>query len=61
LYGLDILSELWSVLYLQAERKPTVLSGQEHDSGNRLPEIASGRRTNGSRGTGALSPLCRLT
>jgi hypothetical protein len=28
LYGLDILSELWSVLYLQARRTPALLSAQ---------------------------------
>jgi hypothetical protein len=40
LYGLDILSELWSVLYLQAPRHPTTLSAQAEFQARILPALA---------------------
>jgi len=40
LYGLDVLSELWSVLYLQAERSPAVLSAQAEFQARIVPAIA---------------------
>jgi hypothetical protein len=41
LYGLDILSELWSVLYLQPGRSPAVLSAQAEYQARILPALAS--------------------
>jgi hypothetical protein len=40
LYGLDVLSELWSVLYLQAERSPAVVSAQAEFHARIVPAIA---------------------
>jgi hypothetical protein len=40
LYGLDILSELWSLLYLQATRNPAVLSAQAEFQARILPALA---------------------
>jgi hypothetical protein len=40
LYGLDILSELWSVLYLQARRSPATLSAQAEFQARILPALA---------------------
>jgi hypothetical protein len=40
LYGLDILSELWSVLYLQATRSTAVLSAQAEFQARILPALA---------------------
>ena len=40
LYGLDVLSELWSVLYLQAERSPAVVSAQAEFQARIVPAIA---------------------
>jgi hypothetical protein len=40
LYGLDVLSELWSVLYLQARRSPAVLSAQAEFQARIVPAIA---------------------
>jgi hypothetical protein len=40
LYGLDILSELWSLLYLQATRSPAVLSAQAEFQARILPALA---------------------
>ncbi len=40
LYGLDILSELWSVLYLQGRRSPAVLSAQAEYQARIVPAIA---------------------
>jgi hypothetical protein len=40
LYGLDILSELWSVLYLQGRRNPAVLSGQAEFQARIMPALA---------------------
>lgn len=39
LYGLDILAELWSVLYLQPARTPAALSGQAEFQTRILPAI----------------------
>ncbi len=39
LYGLDILAELWSVLYLQSTRSPAVLSAQAEFQTRILPAI----------------------
>jgi hypothetical protein len=41
LYALDILAELWSVLYLSAERTPGVLSAQAEYQARILPALAS--------------------
>ena len=41
LYGLDILSELWSVLYLQPSRSPGLLSAQAEYQARILPALAS--------------------
>jgi hypothetical protein len=40
LYGLDILSELWSVLYLQAQRHPASLSAQAEFQARIMPALA---------------------
>jgi hypothetical protein len=40
LYGLDILSELWSVLYLQPERGAALLSAQAEYQARILPALA---------------------
>jgi hypothetical protein len=40
LYGLDILSELWSVLYLQPARSPALLSAQAEYQARILPALA---------------------
>jgi hypothetical protein len=40
LYGLDILSQLWSVLYLQPERTATLLSAQAEYQARLLPALA---------------------
>ena len=41
LYGLDILSDLWSVLYLQPERTPRMLSAQAEYQARILPGLAA--------------------
>jgi hypothetical protein len=41
LYGLDILSQLWSVLYLQPRRSAALLSAQAEYQARILPAIAS--------------------
>jgi len=41
LYGLDILSGLWSVLYLQPERTPKLLSAQAEYQARILPALAA--------------------
>jgi hypothetical protein len=40
LYGLDLLSELWSLLYLQAQRNPAMLSAQAEFQARILPALA---------------------
>jgi hypothetical protein len=40
LYGLDILADLWSVLYLQPERTPRTLSAQAEYQARILPALA---------------------
>ena len=40
LYGLDVLSELWSVLYLHARRSPAVVSAQAEFHARIVPAIA---------------------
>jgi hypothetical protein len=40
LYGLDILSELWSLLYLRAQRHPATLSAQAEFQARILPGLA---------------------
>ena len=40
LYGLDILSELWSVLYLQPDRSPGLISAQAEYQARILPALA---------------------
>ncbi len=41
LYGLDILSALWSVLYLQPARSPALLSAQAEYQARILPALAT--------------------
>ena len=41
LYGLDILSDLWSVLYLQPDRTPRMLSAQAEYQARILPALAA--------------------
>ena len=41
LYGLDIASDLWSVLYLQPERTPRTLSAQAEYQARILPALAA--------------------
>ena len=41
LYGLDVLSELWSVLYLQARRTPAVVSAQAEFQARIVPALAA--------------------
>ena len=41
LYGLDILSDLWSVLYLQPRRTPRMLSAQAEYQARILPALAA--------------------
>jgi hypothetical protein len=45
LYGLDILSALWSVLYLQPERTPGLVSAQAEYQARILPALAAQLRT----------------
>ena len=45
LYGLDIASELWSVLYLQPDRSPGLLSAQAEYQARILPALAEQLRT----------------
>ncbi len=40
LYGLDILADLWSVLYLRPRRTPGVLSAQAEYQARILPALA---------------------
>jgi hypothetical protein len=45
LYALDIASELWSVLYLQPDRSPALLSAQAEYQARILPALAEQLRT----------------
>ncbi len=49
LYGLDILAELWSVLYLQPERSPGLVSAQAEYQARILPALAEQLRTETGR------------
>jgi hypothetical protein len=49
LYGLDILSQLWSVLYLQPERTATLLSAQAEYQAHLLPALAEQLRADTHR------------
>jgi hypothetical protein len=49
LYGLDILSGLWSVLYLQPGRTPGILSAQAEYQARILPALADQLRAETSR------------
>ena len=49
LYGLDILSDLWSVLYLQPERTPRTLSAQAEYQARILPALAAQLMTETTR------------
>src|SRR5205807_3661975 len=49
LYGLDVLSELWSVLFLQARRSPGLLSAQAEYQARILPALASQFQTETAR------------
>jgi hypothetical protein len=47
--ALDILSQLWSVLYLQPERSAGLLSGQAEFQARLLPALAEQLRTETNR------------
>jgi hypothetical protein len=49
LYGLDILAELWSVLYLQPDRSPGLVSAQAEYQARILPALADQLRTETNR------------
>jgi len=49
LYGLDVLSELWSVLYLQARRTPELISAQAEFHARIVPAIAEQLMTETTR------------
>jgi hypothetical protein len=49
LYGIDILAELWSVLYLHDTRTPALLSGQAEYQTRILPALAEQLMTETSR------------
>jgi hypothetical protein len=49
LYGLDIASELWSVLYLQPDRSPALVSAQAEYQARILPALAAQLRIETSR------------
>jgi hypothetical protein len=49
LYGLDVLSELWSVLYLQASRSAAMLSAQAEYQARIVPAIAEQLMTETTR------------
>jgi hypothetical protein len=49
LYGLDILAELWSVLYLQPARSPGLVSAQAEYQARILPALADQLRTETNR------------
>ncbi len=49
LYGLDILSQLWSVLYLQPQRTATLLSAQAEYQARLLPALAEQLRAETNR------------
>ena len=49
LYGLDVLAELWSVLYLQPARSPAVVSAQAEYQARIVPAIAEQLMTETSR------------
>jgi hypothetical protein len=49
LYGLDIMADLWSVLYLQDQRTPGMLSAQAEYQTRVLPALAEQLMTETSR------------
>jgi len=49
LYGLDILAELWSVLYLQPDRSPGLISAQAEYQARLLPALADQLRIETNR------------
>jgi hypothetical protein len=49
LYGLDILAELWSVLYLQPARSPGLISAQAEYQARILPALADQLRIETNR------------
>jgi hypothetical protein len=49
LYGLDVLAELWSVLYLQPDRTPRILSAQAEYQARILPALAAQLMTETTR------------
>ena len=49
LYGLDIAAELWSVLYLQPDRSPGLVSAQAEYQARILPALAEQLRTETGR------------
>jgi hypothetical protein len=60
LYGLDVLSGLWSVLYLQPDRTPRVLSAQAEYQARILPALAAQLMTETTR-CGHTVPRLRRT
>ena len=56
LYVLDILSGLWSVLYLQPSRDPALLSAQAEYQARILPALAEQMRTETTRCAHAQHP-----
>jgi hypothetical protein len=57
LYGLDILSQLWSALYLQPERSAGLLSAQAEYQARLLPALAGQMRAETSRCGHPRSPV----
>ncbi len=57
LYGLDILSALWSVLYLQPDRTPALLSAQAEYQARLLPALAEQLRAETHRCGHPRSPV----
>jgi hypothetical protein len=61
LYGLDILSDLWSVLYLQPERTPRTLSAQAEYQARILPAPGAAQLTTETTRCGHTLPHLRRT
>ena len=60
LYGLDVLAELWQVLYLQPDRTPRILSAQAEYQARIVPALAAQLLTETTR-CGHTVPLLRRT
>ena len=61
LYALDIASALWSVLYLQPERTPGLVSAQAEYQARILPALAAQLTTETTRCSHTLPPLRRTS